>query len=51
MPTLFKLLTVLALLGGLVYGAMVVLVMMVEPRTGEISIRIPIEGVAGSAGQ
>lgn len=44
MPSLLKLLTVLAVLAGLVYGAMVVLVMLVEPRTGEMSVRVPIEG-------
>ncbi len=46
MPSLIKLLTVLALLGGIVYGSMVVLVMLVEPRTGEMTVRVPIEGVA-----
>lgn len=43
MPTLFKLLTVLAVLAGLVYGSMYALVMVVEPRTGEMTVRIPPE--------
>lgn len=45
MPSLIKLLTVLALIGGMAYGAMVVLVMLVEPRTGEMTVRIPIGGM------
>ena len=44
MPSLIKLLTILAIVAGLVYGAMVALVMLVEPRTGEITVRVPIDG-------
>lgn len=43
MPTLFRLLTTLAILAGLVYGGMYALVMLVEPRTGEMTVRIPPE--------
>lgn len=43
MPTLFRFLTVIAILVGLVYGAMVALVTYVEPNKGEMTIRIPVE--------
>ena len=43
MPTLFRFLTVLAVLAGLAYGAMYALVLYVEPNTGEITVRIPPE--------
>lgn len=41
MPTLFRLLTVAAILVGLVYGAMYALVAMVEPREREVTVRVP----------
>lgn len=43
MPTLFRLLTTIAILVGIVYGAMFALVAFVEPRTGEMTVRIPAE--------
>jgi len=43
MPTLFRFLTVLAVLAGLAYGAMYALVLYVEPKTGEMTVRIPPE--------
>lgn len=43
MPTLFRFLTVLAMLAGLAYGAMYALVFYVEPKTGEMTVRIPAE--------
>lgn len=43
MPSLIKLLTILAIIVGIVYGAMFALVMLVEPRTGEMTVRVPIE--------
>ncbi|EIM72369.1 histidine kinase [Nitratireductor rhodophyticola] len=43
MPTLFRLLMIIAVLAGLVYGAMVALVTFVEPQTGEMSVRIPAD--------
>jgi hypothetical protein len=41
MPTLFRLIFILAVLAGLFYGGMYALVLLVEPKTGEMSIRIP----------
>jgi hypothetical protein len=43
MPTLFRFLTTIAILVGIVYGAMFALVTFVEPRTGEMTVRIPPE--------
>lgn len=43
MPTLFRFLTVIAILVGLAYAAMFALATFVEPRTGEISVRVPPE--------
>lgn len=43
MPTLFRFLTILAVLAGLAYGAMYALAVYVEPRTGEMTVRIPPE--------
>jgi hypothetical protein len=51
MPTLFRLLVFIAIIIGLVYGAMFALVTFVEPRKGEMTERIaperlnrPVEG-------
>ncbi|MCV0394475.1 MAG: histidine kinase [Rhizobiaceae bacterium] len=43
MPTLFRFLMTIAILAGIVYGAMYALVMFVEPNTGEMTVRIPPE--------
>jgi hypothetical protein len=43
MPTLFRFVVTLAVLAGIVYGAMVALVMFVEPKQAELSVRIPAE--------
>lgn len=43
MPTLFRFLVTLAVIAGVIYGAMYALVMLVEPRTGEMTVRIPAE--------
>lgn len=43
MPTLFRFLVVIAILVGIVYGAMFALVTFVRPNTGEISVRVPAE--------
>ncbi len=45
MPTLFRLLVMLGILAGLVYGAMFALVTYVEPKKGEITVRIPAERI------
>lgn len=43
MPTLIRFLTIIAILAGLAYGAMFALVTLVEPKKGEMTIRIPAE--------
>ncbi|HEV7254251.1 MAG TPA: histidine kinase [Mesorhizobium sp.] len=43
MPTLFRFLITLAVLAALAYGAMVALVMFVEPNQGEMSERVPTD--------
>jgi hypothetical protein len=43
MPTLFRFLVTLAILGGIAYGAMFALVTFVEPNKGEMTVRIPAE--------
>lgn len=43
MPTVFRFLTIIAILIALVYGAMFLLVLTVKPRQGEMSERVPIE--------
>ncbi len=43
MPTLFRFLFVLAVIGGIVYGSMVALVTLVEPRERDVTVRIPSE--------
>ncbi|MGE0500807.1 MAG: histidine kinase [Rhizobiaceae bacterium] len=43
MPTLFRFLVVIGVIVGLVYGAMWSLATFVEPRQGELTVRIPPE--------
>lgn len=43
MPTLFRFLTVIAIIAGIVYGTMYALATFVEPRTGEMTVRIPAD--------
>lgn len=43
MPTLFRFLVTLAIIAGLAYGAMFALVTFVEPKKGEMTVRIPAE--------
>lgn len=43
MPTLFRLLMVIAVLAGLTYGAMFALATFVEPNRGEMTVRVPVE--------
>jgi len=45
MPTLFRFLTIIAVLVGLFYAAMFALVWYVKPNEGEITVRIPVEKV------
>lgn len=43
MPTLFRFLFILAVIAGIVYGSMVALVMFVEPRERDVTVRVPSE--------
>jgi hypothetical protein len=43
MPTLFRFLFILAMIAGVIYGGMVALVVLVEPREREITVRVPSE--------
>lgn len=45
MPTLFRFLVTLGIIAGLVYGAMFALVLYVEPKKRELSVRIPPEKI------
>ncbi|RJG43820.1 MULTISPECIES: histidine kinase [unclassified Mesorhizobium] len=45
MPTLFRFLVTLGILAGIAYGAMFALVTYVEPKKGEITIRIPADKI------
>jgi hypothetical protein len=43
MPTLFRFLVTLSIIAGIVYGAMYALVTFVEPKKGEITVRVPLD--------
>lgn len=43
MPTLFRLLVILGVFIGVVYGAMFALATFVQPNIAEMSVRIPPE--------
>ena len=43
MPTLFRFLVILGVIAGVVYGAMFALANFVEPRKGEMTVRVPPE--------
>jgi hypothetical protein len=43
MPTLFRFLATIGILAGIAYGAMYALVVFVEPKQGEMTVRIPSE--------
>jgi hypothetical protein len=43
MPSLIRLLVVLGLIAGLIYGGMVALVVLVEPNQREMTVRIPAD--------
>lgn len=45
MPTLIRLIVILGILAGIVYGGMVALVYYVEPTTGEMTVRIPADKI------
>jgi hypothetical protein len=46
MPSLFRLLVVLGLLGGVAYGAIFALATLVEPKPREITVTIPQDRLA-----
>ena len=41
MPTLFRFLTIVAVLGGVAFGAMLALATFVDPEPREMSVTIP----------
>ncbi|CAD7042328.1 histidine kinase [Pseudorhizobium endolithicum] len=43
MPTLFRFLFILAVIGGVIYGSLLALVLLVEPREREVTVRVPSE--------
>jgi len=43
MPSLIRLLVVLGLIGAVIYGAMIALVVVVEPKQREMSVRVPAD--------
>lgn len=43
MPTLFRFLVVIGIIAAVIYGAMYALANFVEPRKGEMTVRIPPE--------
>lgn len=45
MPTLFRFLVIIGVIAGTIYGAMFALVTFVEPKKGEMTVRIPAEKV------
>ncbi len=51
MPTLFRFVVTLAVIAGIVYGAMFALVMFVNPKQAELSVRIPPEKLAPKQSQ
>ena len=51
MPTLFRFIMTLAVLAAIAYGAMFALATFVEPRKGEISVRVPLDRLAPQAPQ
>lgn len=45
MPSLFRFLVLCAVLVGIVYGAMLALVLYVEPTQREVTVRVPTQRV------
>jgi hypothetical protein len=43
MPTLFRFLVVIGLIVGVIYGGMYALATFVQPRKGEMTVRVPAE--------
>lgn len=51
MPSLIRFLFFCGIIAGLVYGGMMALVLLVEPKQREITIRVPTEPLAPSPGE
>jgi uncharacterized membrane protein YcgQ (UPF0703/DUF1980 family) len=49
MPTLFRFIMILCVAAALVYGAMLALVLLVEPNQTEMRVRVPLETVQDPA--
>ncbi len=45
MPTLIRFLAILAILAAIAYGGMFALVRYVDPKPGEMTVRIPVDKV------
>jgi hypothetical protein len=45
MPTLFRFLFVCGMIVGSIYGAMLALVFLVEPKPRDVTVKIPFERV------
>jgi hypothetical protein len=45
MPSLFRFLVLCAVLVGIVYGAMFALILYVEPKEREVTIRVPTQRI------
>lgn len=43
MPTLFRFLVTIGIIAGIVYGAMFALATYVEPKKGEMSVKVPLD--------
>jgi hypothetical protein len=43
MPTLFRFLVTIGIIAGIAYGAMYTLVAFVEPKKGEMTVRVPLD--------
>ncbi len=43
MPTLFRFLVTIGVIAGIAYGAMFALVTFVEPKKGEMTVRVPLD--------
>jgi hypothetical protein len=43
MPTLFRFLVTVGVMAALAYGAMFALAAFVEPKKGEITVRVPLD--------
>jgi ABC-type amino acid transport system permease subunit len=43
MPTLFRFLTVVAVIGGLIYGAIFALANLVTPKPREMTVTVPAD--------